>query len=174
MILTRSSSRNCKMTFIIGRGFAERQILKKWKWPYPLNWVEYFDKLLRKHWYWQDLAQEIAKWHFSLVEALPSSKFWKSDNGAISWTEWNIVMKFCIHIDIDKMYPMRLSNDTWDWLSFCRGSNSEKSETIAKWHLSTVEALQSAKFWKSENGLISWTEWNILIDFCVNIDIIKI
>ena len=86
------------MTFIIGRGFAERQILKKWKWPYLLNWVEYYDKLLRKHWYWQDLAQEIAKWHFSLIEALPSSKFWKSDNGAISRTEWNIVMKFCIHI----------------------------------------------------------------------------
>ena len=36
------------MTFIIGRGCAERQILKKWKWPYLLNWVEYFDKLLRK------------------------------------------------------------------------------------------------------------------------------
>ena len=27
---------------------------------------------------------------------------------------------------------------------------------------------------KKENGLISWTEWNTLIDFCVNIDIIKI
>ena len=118
MILTRSSSRNCKMTFIIGRGFSDRQILKKWKWPYLLNWVEYFDKLLRKHWYWQDLAQEFVKWHFSLVEALPSSKFWKSDNGAISWTELNIMMKFCIHIEIDKMYPMRLSNDIWDWLSF--------------------------------------------------------
>ena len=65
------------MTFFIGRGFAKLQILKKWKWPYLFNWVEYFDKLLRKHWYWQDLAQKIAKWHFSLVEALPSSKFWK-------------------------------------------------------------------------------------------------
>ena len=52
------------MTFFIGRGFAELQILKK------------------------------------------------KDNGAISWTEWNIVMKFCIHIDIDKMYPMKLSNGT--------------------------------------------------------------
>ena len=77
LILTRSSSRNCKMAFIDGRGFADCQILKKWKWPYLLNWVVYFNKLLRKHWYWQDLAQEIAKWHFSLVEALPSSKFWK-------------------------------------------------------------------------------------------------
>ena len=157
------------MTFNIGRGCAELQILKKWKWP---NWVDNFDKILHKHWYWQDLAQEIATWHFSLVEALPSSKFWKSDNGPISWTEWNIVKKFCIHIDIH--IPMGLSNDIWDWLSFCRGSNSEKSETTAKWHLSSVEALPSAKFWKSENGLISWTEWNILIDFCVNIDIDKI
>ena len=90
----------CKMTFIIGRGFTERQILKKWKWPYLLNWVEYFDRLLRKHWYDQDLAQEIVKCHFSSVEVLPSSKFWKSENGHIFWTEWNIVMKFCIHIDI--------------------------------------------------------------------------
>ena len=104
------------MTLIIGPGFAERQILKKWKWPYLLNWVQYLNKLLRKHWYWQDPAQEIAKWHFCLVEALPSSKFWKSDtcNGSIAWTEWNIVMKFCIYIDIDKMYPMKLSNDIWD------------------------------------------------------------
>ena len=37
-----------------------------------------------------------------------------------------------MHIDIDKMYPMRLSNDISGWLRFCRGSNSEKSETIAK------------------------------------------
>ena len=42
------------------------------------------------------------------------------------------MMKFCIHIDIDKMHHMRLSTDILDWLSFCRGSNSEKSETVAK------------------------------------------
>ena len=102
-MLKRSSPRNCKMTFINGRGFAECQILKKWKWLYLLNWMEYFDKLLRKRWYWQDLAQEIANWHFFSVEALPSSKFWKSVNGPISRTVKKIVMKFCIHIDIDKM-----------------------------------------------------------------------
>ena len=173
MILTRSTSKNCKMTLIIGRCFAERHILKKWKWPYLLNWVEYFDKLLRKLWYWQDLAQEIAKWHFSSDEALPSSKFWKSDNGAISWTEWNIVMKFCIHIHIDKMYPMRLSNDIWDWLSFAEVRILKKVRLLQN-DTSSVEALPSAKFWVSENGLISWTEWNILIYFCINIDIDKI
>ena len=91
------------MTFSIGQGFAECQILKKWKWPYLLNGLEYIDKLLRKQWYWQDLAQEIAKGHFLSVEALPSSKFWKSENGPICRTVKNIVMKFCIHIDIDKM-----------------------------------------------------------------------
>ena len=91
------------MTFIIGRGFAERQILKKWKWLYLLNWVEYFDTLLRKHWNSQDLAHEIANWHFyrSRLCRAPNSK--KSENGPISRTVQNIVMKFCIYIDIDKM-----------------------------------------------------------------------
>ena len=40
---------------------------------------------------------------FLLVEALPGSKFWKSEIGPIARTVKNIVMKFCIHIDIDKM-----------------------------------------------------------------------
>ena len=55
------------MTFIIDRGFAERQILKTWKWPYLLNWVEYIDRLLHKHWYYQGLAEEIVKCYFSSV-----------------------------------------------------------------------------------------------------------
>ena len=58
-------------------------------------------KLLRKH--WQDLAQKIANWYFLSVEDLPSSKLLKSENDPISRTVKNIVMKFCIHIDIDKM-----------------------------------------------------------------------
>ena len=126
MILTRSSSRNCKMSFIIGRGFAERQILKKWKWPYLLNWVEYFDKLLRKHWYWQDLAQEIAKWHFSLVEALPSSKFWKSDY-LLNWVE----------------YCEEILHTHWYW--------KDVPHKIVKWHLRLAEYLPRFKFWKKWN-----------------------
>ena len=120
LILTRYTPWDCPMTFEIGWVFAEVQIRKKmrllqnaiyhrsrlcrapnsekWKWPYLLNWVEYFDKLLRKHWYYQDLVQEIVKNHFSSVEVLPSSKFWKSENGPVSWTEWNIMMTFCIHV----------------------------------------------------------------------------
>ena len=49
LMLKRSSLKNCKMTFINGRGFAECQILKKWKWPYLLNWVEYVDNV---HFLW--------------------------------------------------------------------------------------------------------------------------
>ena len=69
-------------------------------------------------------------------------------------------MKFCIHIDIDKMYPMRLSNDIWDWLSFaevqilkkvtllqndiyhrlrlCRAPNSEKVKMALSLELSGI------------------------------------
>ena len=46
-----------------------------------------------------NVAQENSKWHLTSVEAVPSSKFWKSENGR---TEWTIVVKHCIHIDIDK------------------------------------------------------------------------
>ena len=97
----------------------------------------------------------------------------KNDNGAISWTEWIIVIKFCIHIDIDKMYPMGLLNDIWDWLSICRVPNSEKRETcqmkfIIGWGF---EERQILKKWKWRY-LLNWVEH--LIDFCVNIDIDKI
>ena len=136
-MLKPSSPRNCKMTFFIGRVFAECQILKKWngpiswpegnilinfcvnididkiypkrlrtdifyrsrlcrvpnsakwKWPYLLNCEIYCDEILHTHWYWQDVANEIVKWHLGLVEVLP---------------------RF----------------DIWDWSRFCRGSNSEK------------------------------------------------
>ena len=65
--------------------------------------MEYFDKILQTIWCWKDLAQGIAKWHLSSVETLPSAKFWKSENGPISWTEWNILINFCVNIDTDKI-----------------------------------------------------------------------
>ena len=92
---------------------------KFWKkWKCLLNWVEYFDKLLRKHWYWQDLAQDIAKWHFSLVEALPSSKY------LLNWVEYcdEILHTHCYWQDVP--------------------------HEIVKWHLRLVEILPRFKFWK--------------------------
>ena len=65
-MLKRSSPRNCKMTYIIGRGFAECQILK-------------------------------------------------SENSPILWTEWNILINFCVNIDIDKISVAR---EIAHWLFF--------------------------------------------------------
>ena len=135
----------CKMTFIIGRGFAECQILKKWKWPYLWNWVEYCDRLLRKHWYYQDLAQEIVKCHSSSVDILPSSRFWKSKNGHISGTEWNNLMKFAYTLVYWQFDNILQTN--WCWKDLAQG--------IAKWHLLSVEALSSAKLWKKMKMALS-------------------
>ena len=89
------------MTFGIGRGFADVQILKTVKFNSETVWIILI-KILQIHWYWQDLAQGIAK-HLSSVDALPSAKFWKIENGSISSTEWNILINFFIHIDIYKI-----------------------------------------------------------------------
>ena len=97
------------MIFGIDRGFAEVQILKKKRKNGPIPWTFWcilikfclpitIDTILTEG--LPNLAQEIAKLHLTSVEAVPSSKFWKSENGP---TEWTIVMKLCIHVDIDKM-----------------------------------------------------------------------
>ena len=125
------------MTFFIGRGFAELQILKKWKWPYLLNWVEYYDEILHTHWYWHDAAHEIVKWHLGLVEVLPRFKFWK---------QWNLTLKRLEYFD-------KILQTIWYWQDLAQG--------IAKWHLSSVEALPSAKFWKKWKWpyLLNWVEY---------------
>ena len=75
-----SSNTICQIPFVIGRGFDEVQILKKkWNWSYLLNLLAYFDKIVHTHYSWQDLDRGIAKSHLSLVEAMPRSKFWKSE-----------------------------------------------------------------------------------------------
>ena len=172
---------------IIDQGFAERQILKKWKWHYLLNWVEYFCRLcvlarssprdcemsffigrgfvklqILKKWKWPYLLNwmeyydEILHTHWHWQDVAHEIVKWHL--GLIEvlprfkfWKKWNLTVK-----------PFGIF---WCWKDLAEG--------IAKWHLSSVEALPSAKFWKSENGPICWTEWNILINFYINIDIDK-
>ena len=147
-MLKRSSSRNCKMTFIIGRGFAECQSLKKWKWPYLLNWVEYFDKLLRKHWYWQDLVQEIENWHFywSRLCRAPNSEKVKM---ALSLELWRILWwNFALTL----MQLILTKCSQWDCqMTFEIGRGFAEVQILKK---------------KNETGPISWTFWYILIKFC--------
>ena len=109
------------MSFFTGRDFAVLQILKKWKQPYLLNWVEYCDEILHTHWHWRDVAHEVVKWHFGLIEVLPRFKFWK---------KWNLTLK-----------PFGILNI----LQCCW---KDLAQGIAKWHLSSVEVLPSAKFLK--------------------------
>ena len=210
------------MTFIIGRGFAERQILKKRKWPYLFNWVEYFMKLLRKHWYWQDLAQEIAKWPFfhrsRLCRAPNPEKVITALSlelsGILWWnfaytliltrcTPWDCQMTFeigWVFAEVQLLKKVRLlQHDIYNRSRLCWATNSEKvkmayllnwveyfdrllrkhwywqdlAQEIVKYNFSSVEVLPSSKFWKSENGPISWTEWNIMMKFCIHIDIDK-
>ena len=145
-MLNSSIPMSCKMMFIIGRGCAECQILKKWKWPYLLNWVEYFDKRLRKHWYWQDLAQEIANWHF----------YWS---------------RFCRAPNSEKVKMAELNGLLW-WnftyiliLTRCSPRDCQMSFGIS-WGIAEFQILKN-----SETGPISWNSLNILIKLCIRIAI---
>ena len=90
-----------------------------------------------------------SRWDQRIGEGIPIPDSPGEEATFINICKGNYVI---IYIDIDKMFPMRLSNDIWDWLSFCRGSNSEKNETVVKWHLSSVSNSE-----KSETGRISGT-----------------
>ena len=144
-ILTRCSPRDCEMTFISGRGFAELQILKKWKWSYLLNWVEYCDEILHTHRYWQDVAQEIVKCHLGLAEVLPRFKFWKKWN-------WPYLLNLLVYFD-------KILHTHYSWHDQDRGiakSNPRDCEMT----FDVGRGLPSSKFLKSENGR---TEWNIVM-----------
>ena len=72
------------MTFVISRGFAKLQVL--WKSENgPISWTEW-----------------------NAVEPQNTEHLWFRAFRSVFWnvrfgTEWNIVMKFCIHIGIDKI-----------------------------------------------------------------------
>ena len=129
------------MTFVIGWGFTECQILKKWKWPYLLNCVDYFDKRLRKHWYWQNLAQEIFIGRgFAELQVLKKRK----------WPYFLNCEEYCDEI----------LHTHWYW--------QDVANEIVKWHLGLVGVLPGFKFWKkSETVPISWTFRHSLIKFCI-------
>ena len=123
-MLNRSSPRNCKMTFIVGRGFAGCKILKTWKWPYLLNWVDFLDKLLRKQWYWQDLAEEIANWYFLVGRGFVELQILKK------W-KWPYLLN-C------EEYCDEILHTHWYW--------QDVANEIVKWHLGFVEVLPRFKF----------------------------
>ena len=155
------------MSFFISRAFAELQSLKKWKWSYLLNWMEYRDEILHTHWYWQDVTLEIVKWHLGLVEVLPRLKFWKSATIAkwhLSsfealpiakfWKKWKWPcllnwVEYCdevVHIhwywhdvvhEVVKWH-LRFRNDIFHRSRLCRAPNSEKVNMAISLELSEI------------------------------------
>ena len=69
---------------------------------------------------------------------MPRFKFWKSENSPISWTEWNILINFCVNIDINKIWPKRLRNDIFHRSRLCRALNSEKVKMALSLELSGI------------------------------------
>ena len=171
-MLTRSSTRDCELIFFVGRGFAELQILKKWKWPCLLNWVEYCNEILHTHWYWHDVAHEIVKWHLGLVRVLPRFKFWKKVKLAHFL---NLLVYFdkILHIhyywhDLDRGIAKSSPRDSKMTLNIGWQDWQDVPHEIVKCHLKLAEALLRFKFWKnSETGPISWNFLNISIKLCI-------
>ena len=58
------------MLFVIGRGFAEVQILKNSETG-AISWNL---KIVHSYYYWRGLDRGIAKYHLLSVEAMPRSK----------------------------------------------------------------------------------------------------
>ena len=152
LILTRYSQWDCQMIYGIGRGFAEVQILKKWNWPYPLNLLVYFDKILHIHYYWHDLDRGIAKssprdckMTFNICRGcaeLQILKKWK-------WPNWVDYCDETLHTH-------------WYWQNV--------AQEIVKCHLGLAEALPRFKSEKQWNWLYLYF-LNILIKLCKNVAI---
>ena len=113
------------------------------------------------------------KWHFSLVEALPSSKFWKSNNGAISWTEWNfaytLILTKCTSWDCQMTFEIGwvfaevqileklrlLQNDNHHRSRLCRASSSEKVIMALSLELSGI--LHTHWYWQNvPHEIVKW------------------
>ena len=143
--IAKSSPRDCKMTYNIGRGRVELQILKKWKWP---NWADNCNETLYTHWYWQDVAQEIVKCHLGLAEAMPRYKFWRKKK------QWNwpcLLKRF--------EYFNRIMHKHCYWRELHR--EIAKCQFVISRGYAEVQILKT-----SESDPLSF--WNILICICSN------
>ena len=131
------------------------------------------NKFLHTHWYWQDLAKEIAKWHLSIVEALQSSKLWKRENDPLlnrmeycdeivhaHWYWQDVAQGFVkCHLSLVVALP-KSKFRKWlyllNLLEYCDNSLrthyywQDLDTGIAKSHLTSFEAMPRSKFWKVE------------------------
>ena len=126
---------------------------KKWNWPYLLNLLVYFDKILHTHYYWHDLDRGVAK-------SIPRDCKMTFNIG-----------RDCFELQYLKKWkwPMELSGLMW-WnfahkliLTRCSPRDCQMSFWIGR-GIAEVQILKN-----SETGPISWNFLNILIKLCINI-----
>ena len=157
MILTRSSPRDCQLTFLSvceltflsAEASPSSKFWKKWKWPYRLNCEEYCDEILHTHWYCQDVANEIVRWHLGLVEVLPRFKFWKK--------KWNCPYYLNLLVYFDKIL-----HTNYYWHVLDRGiAKSSPRDCKMTFNIGrSCAELQILKKWK---WLLWWNFANTLI-----------
>ena len=129
LLLTRFRQRDRQMPLLITRGYAEIQILKKiCNSKTEMDCTTLKKSTEAEGWYLQDLAEEIARWHLSLVEANSAANSEKMKIAHNSQTVWNILINFCKEIDMEKTQQKILQNDIYHWSRLCRAPNSEKSD----------------------------------------------
>ena len=114
------------MTFNIGWGCAELQILKKWKWP---NWVDYCDETFASTLILTRLSNVIWYW----------LRHCRGSNSEKQWN-WPYLLKLFEYFD-------KIMHKHCYWHELDRG--------IAKCHLSSAEAMPMSKSQKQVNLTLS-------------------
>ena len=126
--IAKSSPRDCKMTFSIGRGCAELQILKKWKWP---NWVDYCNETLHTQLILTRCSPRDCQMSYGIGRGVAEVQILKNcETGPVSWNFLFIISKRYAEVQI-------LKTSESDPLSFwnsliCICPNSEKKVKLKK------------------------------------------
>ena len=140
--------------------------------PYLLNRTEDFDEISHTHWYWQDLAQETVKYHFTLVKALPKSKLWKRENcpKLVHWQDLTEgIAKFyrswIFRGPTSEKGKLALSLEPYGrfWWNFENGWRSDQNAFYGLW-LSVVCWFETWHSWQSQPNYMKKT---IAVNCCV-------
>ena len=95
--IAKSSPRDYKMTFNIGRVCTELQSLKKWKWPRGLLWWNFAYTLILTR-----CSPRDCQMSFGIGRGVAEVQMLKnSETGPISWNALNILIKLWTNIAID-------------------------------------------------------------------------
>ena len=148
LIFTWSNPGYCQMSFIMAKALPRSEFCKSE--TVPISCTMWNILIIFSIHIGIDKFYHIClpTWHLSLVETLPRceywkkwnrpilveasqmSEFWTSETGPISCTMWNIFITFCLHIDIDEFYSIRLSNVIYHRSRLCRGPNAEQVKMV--------------------------------------------